>query len=307
MSEALRGAAIDPETVVARLRDLREGQAVVLQAVRLGIGAVPPLESLLRGPSEPVFQPRCLAADALAAIGGRAALDALLAALEDSIHRDLSPVLRLSEDAVANRIAEHLGRCDDPRVREALLSALRVRPYAECARSLGRLREARAVPLLVGCLYDDFAREAARDALVELGSVSIPALSRVLLEPRDEPGLEGSIRVAARVAAAEALGRIGVTEAEHALLAARNDPEKAVRIAAWALGDPERAIRHSSNHALLRMGAATVPALREAVEQARSGPGGLLRRWRVRRLAAHALRTVVRVAALDAPRSREKG
>jgi HEAT repeat protein len=429
---------IDPQAVVGRLQDLREGPEAMRQVVQLGLSAVPALEIFLRGPSDPVFQPRYLAADALAAIGGRPARESLLRALEDSAGRDLPPVLRFAEDAVVNRIAQHLGRRSEASVAEGLLAALRLRPYAECAAALGRLGEVRAVPLLVECLYDDFAREAARGALVELGYVSVFALSRVLLRPRVEPGLEGTLGVAARVTAAEALGQIHDSQAEYALVLALRDREEQVRVVAAlalcargsagavsgipvlleslgsagvalrervgqclldlggaaeealaavaasrespgrghrrlaaieilgkvgsrravgaltrlasdadvrarfaatsalariagcdatagltgfvsdaepsvrmgavsaladrdasaapalarALGDSEPAIRHFASNALLRMGFAAVPALLEAIERARLGPGNLLRRWRVRRLVARALRTI---------------
>ena len=276
-----RRGAIDAESIVAQLRDLRDGPAAALQAIRLGANIVPALESLLRGRSESVFQPRCLAADALAAIGGPSAREVLVRALEDSTDRDLPPVLRFAEDAVANRIAEHLGAHPDPAVADALLAALTRRPLAGCARSLGQLRESRAVPLFAGCLYDDFARDAARDALVELGEASTFELSRVLLEPRDECGLEGSNDVAARVAAAEALGGIGGSQAEYALLRAQQDPQRAVRIAAalsicarksensvsalpvilGALGSTEASLRMRVSQCLLGLGAAAEEGL----------------------------------------------
>lgn len=438
MIEPLRRSEGDAERIVAQLRDLRDGPAAALQAIRLGGGAIPALESILRSRSESVFQPRCLAADAIAAIGGPAAREILVRALEDSVDRDLFPVLRFAEDAVANRIAEHLGAHPDPTVANALLAALAKRPLAGCARSLGRLREARAVPLLVGCLNDDFARAAAVDALVEIGDAATFALSRALLEPRGEPGIEGSAGVAVRVASAEALGRIGGVHAALALHLALRGSEIAVKIEAAlsicarksedsiaalpvilgalgspdaslrsrvsqsllglgaaaeeglivvtrsragregdqrrlhaieilrrirslraigaladlardadakirfaaasalaeivsvettnfligfvddiepsvrmvavsalaerdtaaasvltrALDDPEGAIRRCSSHALLRMGAAAAPALLEAIERTRLGRGGLIRRWRLRRLTARALKAV---------------
>lgn len=274
MSEPVRHEEIDAENIVARLRDLRDGPAAAIQAIRLGAGAIPALEFLLRGPSEPVFQPRCLAADALAAIGGQASREALVRSLGDSAGRDLPPVLRFAEDAIANRIAENLGAHSDPSVAEALLAALTRRPLAGCARSLGRLREARAVPLLVGCLYDDFAREAARDALVELGDAGAFAFSGVLLEPRSEPGLEGSGGVAARIAAAEALGEIGGARAELALLLALQDHEKDVRIAA-ALSLCGREAESSSSAVPVLLGAlgGADAALRMRVSRSLAGLG----------------------------------
>jgi HEAT repeat protein len=222
----------DPEAVVARLRDLTEGPRVLGDVVALGPAAVSALERLLRGRTESVSQPRCLAADALALIGGEGARAALVRALADALGRRPDPVLRQAETAVVNCIAEHLGALGERRATDLLLTALDAHPYRGCVRALGRLREPRAIPRLVECLNDDLAREVAREALRAFGREPVPRLAGLLGAPRVEHGVEGSSRVAGRAAAATLLGELGGPEAVAPLGAALNDAEREVRVAA---------------------------------------------------------------------------
>ena len=224
------------EIAVGRLRDLVEGPAHLGEVIAFGTVAVAPLETFLRGPSESVFQPRCLAADALAAIGEKEAHEALARALLDSSGRELPAALRFSEDAVVNRIATHLGATGDRRFAGPLLEALRAHPFGECARALGRLGEKSAVPLLLGCLRDDFAREGAMDALESLGGTAVPELTDLLTTPS-----EGGTAVSQRASAATALGRIRGSS-EWPLLQALRDESLEVRVAA-ALALCERGSR----------------------------------------------------------------
>jgi hypothetical protein len=68
------------ESEVSRLLNLHEGPGALANVVALGGAAIPALEHLLRGPSQAVYHPRCWAADALAAIGGSQAIQALVRA-----------------------------------------------------------------------------------------------------------------------------------------------------------------------------------------------------------------------------------
>lgn len=239
---------------VARLRQLKGGVRAFGDVVALGRAAIPALEAVLREPSSPIFQPRCLAADALRAIGGEDALQALLRALADSLARELSPVLLEAEKAVMNGVAENLGRFADERVADALLDALERRPFPEVARALGRLGDARAIPLLVECLHDDVARDAAMEALRSLGERALPQLQRALLCPRITHGFEGPTRIAGRAAAATLLQEIGGDRLYLPLL--------------WALGDAQPEVRLAAALALAAGGEleATRPALPVLVE-----------------------------------------
>jgi HEAT repeat protein len=229
------------EIAVGRLRDLVEGPAHLGELIAFGADAVAPLEAFLRGPSESVFQPRCLAADALAAIGGKEAHEALARALLDASGRELPAVLRFSEDAVVNSIATHLGATGDRRFAGFLLKALRAHPFGECARALGRLGERSAVPLLLECLRDDFAREGAMDALESLGEAAVPELTKLLTARPSQQAAEGGTAVAQRASVATVLGRIRGSS-EWPLLQALRDEHLEVRVAA-ALALCERGSR----------------------------------------------------------------
>ncbi len=172
-------------SLVDRFRNLHDGPLVFHEVVRFADAAVPALEILVRGPSDAVHQPRCLAADALAAIGSSAAVHALIRALLDAVGRDPSPTLLEAESLLVNHIAEHLTRFSRPEVTEALLAALRHRRYPYCAAALGLTGDPRAIPLLVECLYEDAARPAATGALRRFGLITLEPLAYVLLEHSD--------------------------------------------------------------------------------------------------------------------------
>jgi HEAT repeat protein len=229
-----------PTTLVARFRNLHQGPLVFHDVVRLGDEAVPVLEDLVRGPSDAVHQPRCLAADALAAIGSQAAVGALTRALLDSAGRDPSPQLLEAESILVNHIAEHLSRFPRPEVTEALLLVLRHRRYPYCAAALGLTGDPRAIPLLLECLYEDAARPAAAAALRTFGRAALEPLSEVLLEPSAAMP-EPPSRLDGRIAAAGVLRDLACADSRDAPLAAAalekalNDRQRAVRVAV-ALG-----------------------------------------------------------------------
>lgn len=238
---------------VDRLRSLEDGPRALFDVVAAGASAISCLDSLLRGPTESVPQPRRLAAEALGAIGGAAALDALLAALDDSGTRELDPVLRLSEDAVLASIAEQLATAGERRAVEKLIALLAQHPHAGCVRALDRLGDARAIPVLTACLRDDFARGPAIEALRRFGRTAGAELSRCLLSPLIVRGYEGSSSIAARCAAAELIAEAAV-----------------VRLPlAWAMFDAQRSVRVRAALALTRSPdetRAVAPALIEALD-----------------------------------------
>ncbi|NOZ78626.1 MAG: hypothetical protein GXP48_05500, partial [Acidobacteria bacterium] len=217
---------------IARLRDLHDGERAFFDVVQAGPDAIPGLEAVVREPPQSVFAHRCLAADALAAIGTPDAWSALLRALDDLVARDVPASLAIAEDAVVDRIAMHLARSNDPRASGALLAALAARPRGEVARALGQLHEERAIPMLIACLDDDLAREGAMEALALFGAPAIGALV-LKLEPSEGTGAyEAPHITAAREAAATLLGVIAAPAAVEALAAALGDRERQVRRAA---------------------------------------------------------------------------
>ncbi len=217
------------DQLITRLRDLHDGERAFFEVIQTGPAAIPALEAVVREEPQSVFAHRCLAADALAAIGGPDAWSALLRALEDLSARHVPASLAIAEDAVVDRIAVHLGASGDPRVPEALLAALAARPRGEVARALGRLHEERAIPMLIACLDDDLAREGAMEALRSFGDAAGEALARKLVPGDAASTYEAPHLTAGRVAAAELLGDIPSPAAAQALSRALDDPSPQVR------------------------------------------------------------------------------
>jgi HEAT repeat protein len=224
--------------MIRRLESLRDGPLVFHEVVRLGGAAIPPLEQLVRGPSQAIYHSRCLAVDALAAIGTPEAVRALTRCLHDSIAREIDPVSLEAESVLVNHIAEHLSRFSDSEVNEALLAALRSRPYPYCAAALGLIGDPCAIPLLIDCLFEDPARPAAVGALRRFGRAALTSLVQVLREPRINSGTEAPTRVDGRAAAAQLVGECAGTDALvdvvvlAALTRALNDRERLVRVEA---------------------------------------------------------------------------
>ena len=226
------------ESLVQQLENLHDGPLVFHKVVQLGEVAVPALERLVRGPSQSIYHSRSLAVDALAAIGSTAAVQALTRSLRDSIEREPDPASLEAESVLVNHIAEHLSRFSDLEVNDALLAALRRRPYPYCAAALGLVGDPRAISLLIECLFDDTARPAAAAALHRFGRAALAPLVEVLRAPRLVAGDEPATRVEARVAAARLIGECAGTDALvdavalPALTKALSDRQQPVRVEA---------------------------------------------------------------------------
>jgi len=268
--------------LVHQLENLHEGPLVFHKVVQLGEIAIPALERLVRGPSQSLYHSRSLGVDALAAIGTPAAVQALTRSLRDSIERAPDPASLEAESILVNHIAEHLARFSDPEVSDALLTALRIRPYPYCAAALGLIGEPRAVPLLVDCLFEDSARPAAAAALKRFGRAALAPLVQALRRPHLVAGDEPPTRVDGRVAAAKLVGEcVGADPlvdavALPALSSALSDRQRSVRVEAalalarcnaslgaeaagilvMALDEPNWARAHTIVGALVYLGAA---------------------------------------------------
>lgn len=271
---------------VARLRDLESGRRAWPAVVALGHSALPGLEEVLRGRSEVVSQPRRLAAAAIGAIGGAAAQQALRRALRDCLERPLDPILRLAEDEVVAEIADALVVHAGPDDAEALLAALQRRANAGCARALGSLRTAAAVPVLVQCLSDATAADAAAEALRSIGSPAVPSLTAAALLPVLQGEYEGATSARKRARAVKLLGEIGGPATDLPLAVALCDTDRDVRFsAALAL-----AVRHGG-------GPAAIPVLLEALAD---------ERWLVALEAEAALSALAGELLLRGVRARER-
>jgi HEAT repeat protein len=291
------------DEAVAGLTRLDDGLLWLPRVVAVGDAAVPALEALLTGPPDVIPWPRCLAADALAAIGSASAPDVLLRALQQSVDRQLSLVLKEAESTVISRIARHLGAFRDPRIADALLQALHISCYPGCAETLGKLNERRALPLLIDCLADGYALGPVMEALKRFGEEAVPLLIE-RLGPPASVGLEGDTPATARAAGATVLGQIGGTAAIAALSRALADPQRVVRrAAALALAasqsDPSAAVISTLaalldeeddlraeivERALLDYGARATLALEAAARSSAADAGAARRRKRALRL-----------------------
>lgn len=217
---------------------------------------------------------RRAAAAALGAVGGAAAVRALLDALGDE---------RIGEAA-----ARAMARLPEPPVQE-LLSLLSgeggVTQRQGAARALGFLGRAEASPALLATLDDDGApglRAAAVGALAALRHR--PAAERLAALAGDEkqPGT-------LRARALHALGLLGVRETLPVVLAAVRDPSEPVRLqatqalggfpvteAAEALGvvaelDADLDVARAAVEALGRVGAPAGPVLASLAQRLRDG------------------------------------
>jgi HEAT repeat protein len=230
------------DALVRKLQNLHQGPQVFHEVVRLRERAIAALEQVVRGPSQAIHHSRTLAVDALAAIGSTDAVKALIRSLRDSVAREPNPQALEAESVLVNHIAEHLSRFREPEVNDALLEALRRRPYPYCAAALGLIGETRAIPLLIECLFEDAARPAASAALHRFGCAAVDLLVEVLQKPRLVAGTEPPTRIDGRAAAAHLLGACVSLDPQVDALAL-----PALRM---ALGDRQRSVRVESALAL---------------------------------------------------------
>jgi HEAT repeat protein len=136
---------------IDRLKGLREGQIAILDLVACGQAAVEPLSKFLfaYNPSG-IFQPRCEAVQALAALGARDVLVEFLSSPRDVI----DPVEQAGENAVTNAVARALIKWPDDQVFSLLLE----------------------IPIFAAALGEDFCRPAAEKGFCKIGVSSCPYL-----------------------------------------------------------------------------------------------------------------------------------
>jgi hypothetical protein len=169
-----RSKACDELTrALGRLTSLQEGDLGVLDVVACGTRAVPKLRALLfRREVSGLYQPRCRAVEALAALDAH---DVLIEFLNTD--RDIAdPVERAGEDAVINAVARAVCDVRDEAVFRRLLSIAETRWLAGAIDALGSFRRPEALACLTAALGDDLARPAAEDALRQFGRDAMTAL-----------------------------------------------------------------------------------------------------------------------------------
>jgi hypothetical protein len=188
--------------LLAQLESLVDGPTAVLRLAARGPEAVQPLRRfLLEGRITSLFQPRCRAVDALAALGARDVL------LEYLAHPRVvsDPVRRQSEDAVESAAARALAVWPSEEVFDVLLERARDRPLPGLVEALGTFRRVEAVPVLIHALEDDLCRLPAEEGLRALGQTAAPALTRAALSPWPDEGDESPSSLRRRRSAADLL------------------------------------------------------------------------------------------------------
>jgi len=237
------------EDLAARLDDLTRNQEALALLILKGQQAVPVLSRVLLGPPSSIPEPRCLAAEALGAIGGDEAVSGLIRVLMVHDIRKLDPIFRLAEDAVRNRAAEQLGKLGDRRAVGPLIYALARDGVREAMGALARFKESRAIPCVVRRLEDPCDRAAAAEAILEFGKAAVPALVATLTEHRPSAEDEAPMSVERRAEAARLLGVLDDPAGVPALRARLEDPWSPVRleaslalVALQAADAPDRAL-----------------------------------------------------------------
>ncbi|MBN1642454.1 MAG: HEAT repeat domain-containing protein [Anaerolineae bacterium] len=233
MTEALADALAQGEPARVRF--------VCAEALALaGEVAVPPLIAALQDPDPSV---RARAAQSLGQLRDQRATPALIASLADTsegVRQAAAGALGQLGDALAFDPLVLVLQDPSPQVRqragEALLALAPTEPLAQqlhslihsgaegraqAATALGELQDPRAIPALGRALYDFVeVRQRATQALVGFGPALALATLRTALIAEDAN---------VRAAAAEAMGILGDSAVQEALLAALQDPSVAVR------------------------------------------------------------------------------
>ena len=221
---------------------------VQLELIFLGEAAIKPIISfLLSGPTNE-HEPRCLAAETLAIIGGEDAIGGLITALLKPLDVP-DPVKVLTEEAVKDCICHALKGIGDRRAVEPLLIALERYHLVGAAEALAWFKEKRAIPILVRLLEDSFKRTRIYETLLKFGKDAVEELVKTteLKGLREDAELLPSIE--RRAEAARLLGLIGDKNVIPWLLLLLDDEQELVRFeAAFSLLNllgrslPERAI-----------------------------------------------------------------
>jgi len=229
---------MNPRELVKALDDLRQNLDAQIQLIMMGEKALEPLIEFLLSPSTLHPQPRCLAAEALGAIGGARAIDGLIRALTVNDVRDRDPNIRLSEEVVRNRAAEQLGQLGDREAIEPLLEALEQFHLVGAAEALAKLKEPRAIPLMIERLEDPFSRDRIAEALLAFGQeVQLPLIETLSVK-RFFVGEESKGSLERRAEAVRLLSQLKSEKAIEPIIELLRDEAQGVRLqAAVALCD----------------------------------------------------------------------
>lgn len=200
--------AHDVDQAINKLRSFHDGDLGVIDVIACGTRAIPALRALLfeREPSG-LFQTRCRAVDALAALNAR---DVLLEFLS-APHEAIDPVERLGDDAVVNATARAIARYREEQVFQLLMTLARHRPLPGVIAALGSFCRPESIPCLIDALAEDECRPAAEAALIRLGPSARLALMHDAAPPAPSPEGESTSRMRQRRSILGLLAKIGVS------------------------------------------------------------------------------------------------
>ncbi len=227
--------AAEIESLVRDLESLRGGSGAAAALVGCGERAIGPLRQfLLEGAPNSIFQPRQLAVETLAELGARDVLiEYLLRATKPN-----DPVIRFGEDAVLSTAARELSRWKTEDVFDALQKLSQDRLLPGIVESLGKFGRESAVPYLLWALGDGVCREAAEEALRNIGDVARPYLLEAASTPNAPEGNEISSSLQRRRTSLKILADLPPRSSEWKELRALledKDAEVVVRVVRMAL------------------------------------------------------------------------
>jgi HEAT repeat protein len=192
-----------------KLKALHHGDLGVVEVVACGNRATPALRALLfeREPSG-LYQVRCRAVEALAALSAHDALIDFLRATREAT----DPVERLGDDALINAAALALAQVRKESVFQLLFGLLKRRPLAGVISAVGRFRRAETIPYLVDALAEDDCHLATASALRKFSSAAHPALLEAVNQRLPSPEYESISSLRRRRRALELLAESGVQQ-----------------------------------------------------------------------------------------------
>lgn len=200
---------------IAKMMSLHDGDSGLVDVIACGPKAIGLLRSLLlkREPSG-IYQPRCLAARALSALGAYDTLRQFLALR----HEITDPIERTGEDAVINAAAHELAGIHNESDFDLVLELLRWRLLPGVIECAGEFKRPEAASFFIDGLAEDDCRFAAEAALLKLGQAAIPGLLRCATSASPALELESQTSLRQLRRALGLLAEIGISPEEAAQL-----------------------------------------------------------------------------------------
>jgi hypothetical protein len=190
-----------------KLKALKTGDGGVTDAIVCGRAAIPALRDLLfERNCISIYQPRCRAVEALAALGAYDVLSDFLVAS----HEVEDPLQRVGEEAVVNAAALALAHLREKSTYELLFELAAHHPLPGVIAALAVFDRGESIPVLIEALAEDDARPIAAAALKRLGPATrMPLVTTAVLTQRLENS-ESSSSLRRRRAALALLIAIGI-------------------------------------------------------------------------------------------------